>query len=280
MSKLNVLRIKTCTLVTAVLLLAISSCKEEPFNQEPSETPPPFKSGIELSYTQKETSISSSVSKGELKSIGGMDVQSEDKEVNIFFDNKKENYLIKTIRLDGVKSKRKDFIEPEWKEVTNSNFSVTMHDQYGKLMFSNVKTEKSEQDLSFMVTSYPERSKKMREMLGQSNSKSNGLIIEVQKDTNVVKLTQVYDQNNEIDENLAGCTAVSYLNVKYGVPVISELFDKNGTLASKVTMLYKLIDNIPVVAYEEAICYSTDYTGEVIEHKTITNYENISIKNY
>jgi hypothetical protein len=41
------------------------------------------------------------VSKGERKNIGGVDIQSEDKEVNIFFDTKKENYSIKTKRLDG-----------------------------------------------------------------------------------------------------------------------------------------------------------------------------------
>ncbi len=278
MSKLNHLKFKTCTLVATMLLLAISSCTEDPFIQETNEPIPPFKSGIQLSFTQNETSISASMSKGELKTIGGMSIQSENKEVNIFFDNKKENYSIKIKRLDGIK--RKDFIEPEWKEITRSNTSVTMHDEFGKLMFSNVTTEKTEQDLSFMVTSFPERSKKMREMLKPGNSKSTQFTAEVQKDTNVVKLTQVYDQNNEINETLAGCTAVSYLNIKYGVPVISELFDKNGKLLSRVTMLYRLIEEIPVVAYEEAISYSVDYTGEVIEHKTITNYENISIKNY
>lgn len=259
-----------------MLLLAISSCTEDPFIQETNEPIPPFKSGIHLSYTQNETSISTSMSKGELKTIGGMSIQSENKEVNIFFDNKKENYSIKIKRLDGIK--RKDFVEPEWKEITRSNTSVTMHDEFGKLMFSNVTTEKTEQDLSFMVTSFPERSKKMRKMLKSGNSKLAQFTAEVQKDTNVVKLTQVYDQNNEIDETLAGYTAVSYLNIKYGVSVISKLFDENGELVSKVTMLYKLIDDIPVVAYEEAISYSTDYAGEVIENKTITNYDNINIE--
>ena len=115
-------------------------------------------------------------------------------------------------------------------------------------------------------------------MLKSGNSKLAQFTAEVQKDTNVVKLTQVYDQNNEIDETLAGYTAVSYLNIKYGVSVISKLFDENGELVSKVTMLYKLIDDIPVVAYEEATSYSTDYAGEVIENKTITNYDNINIE--
>ncbi|MDD2197759.1 MAG: hypothetical protein PHE03_12045 [Bacteroidales bacterium] len=276
MSKLNHLRIKTCTLVATMLLLAISSCKEDTFIQDTNESTPQFKSGIQLSFTQKETSMSTSMSKGELKIIGGVGVQSESKEVNIFFDNKKENYSMEIKRLDGVK--RKDFVEPEWKKITKSNFNVSIHDEYGNLMFSDVTTEKTEQDLSFMVTSYLERSKKMREMLEQSNGKSNHFTAEVQKDTNVVKLTQVYDQNNEIDENLAGYTAVSYLNIKYGVSVISKLFDENGELVSKVTMLYRLIDDIPIVAYEEAISYSTDYTGEVIENKTITNYDNINIE--
>lgn len=96
----------TRVLATTIVLLAMFSCQDEHAVQEKIEPTPPFKSGIQLSYTQQETSFSTSVSKGERKNIGGVDIQSEDKEVNIFFDTKKENYSIKTKRLDGFKSKR------------------------------------------------------------------------------------------------------------------------------------------------------------------------------
>ncbi|NHB69264.1 hypothetical protein [Perlabentimonas gracilis] len=280
MIKLNQLQGKTGVLAfTIILLLSVSSCHEELPTKEVIESTPPFKSGIQLSYTQKETSFSTSVSKGERKNIGGVDIQSEDKEVNIFFDTKKENYSIKTKRLDGFKSKRKDFVEPEWKEIVTTNFDVSIYNELGESIFSDLKTEKSQQDLSYLVTPYPERAKLMKEML-EMNSKTSSFAVEVQADSNVVKLTRVFEKDNELDENIANHKAVSYLNLKYGVPVISELFDSKGNLVSKVTMLYRLVDEIPVLAYEEAISYTVDYAGEVIEHKTITNYDNISINNF
>ena len=261
------------------LLLAMSSCQDEVPLKEVLDNAPPFESGIELSFTQKETSFSTSVSKGERQSIGGADVQAEDKTVNIFFDADKKNYSIKTKRLDGFKSKSKDFVEPVWKEIVNTNFETSMYNEVGMVVFSDFKSEKSLQDLSYLVTPYPERAEKMKEMLEQ-NSKTSQITVEIQADPNVVKLTRVFEKGNEVDEGIANHTAVSYLNIKYGVPVISELYNDKGTLVSRVTMLYKLIDDIPVVAYEEAISYSVDYQGEVIEHKTITNYDNISINNY
>lgn len=51
-------------------------------------------------------------------------------------------------------------------------------------------------------------------------------------------------------------------------------------LVSKVTILYKKIDDIPVVASEEMKSYTTNSQGEVEEHTTIINYENINISNY
>ncbi len=107
-----------------------------------------------------------------------------------------------------------------------------------------------------------------------------GYLIETQADTTVVKVTRVFEQGNEEDEGLVGYTSVSYLNVQYGVSVISELYDPNGKLTSKTTMLYILIDDIPVVAYEEAISFSVTHLGETIEHRTITNYDNINITNF
>jgi uncharacterized protein YbaR (Trm112 family) len=117
----------------------------------------------------------------------------------------------------------------------------------------------------------------MKEML-EMNSKTSSFAVEVQADSNVVKLTRVFEKNNELDENIANYKAVSYLNLKYGVPVISELFDSKGNLVSKVTMLYRLVDEIPVLAYEEAISYTEDYNGEQVEEKTIIFFENINIK--
>jgi hypothetical protein len=262
-----------------ILLLSASSCVKEPHEQT-AIADNPFKTGTKLSYTVNETSFSKGMSKGDFKSVGGMDINTEKREVNMYFDKSTNMYFIKTIRLDGVKSKSKDFVEPEWKEIVETNSSTIMYNERGKMISTQTKTDKLNQNLAFLVTPYTERASQMKEMLKDFSVKSKSLLVEVQSDTNVVKITRIFEQGNEIDENIVGCTAISYLNVMYGVPVVSEFYDKSGKLTSKVTMLYAMINSIPIVAYEEAISYSVDYTGETIENKVITHYENINVTNF
>lgn len=262
-----------------VLLFSFGSCLKEP-NEQVANNEVPFKNGTTLSYTVKENSTSKGLSKGELKFIGGMTLNTEEREVIMYFDSKNEKYYIKTRRLDGIKSRTKDFVEPEWKEVVETNASTVTYNERGMMISSIAKTVKQDQGLAFLVTPYVERAKMMKEMIKGINAKSGSYIVEVQTDTTVVKITQTFEPGNEEDESLVGCTAVSYVNVRYGVPVISEMYNPNGKLTSKVTLLYKMVNDIPVVAYEESISYSVDHTGEVIENRTVTHYENINISNF
>ncbi len=263
-----------------VMFIGIVSCVKERLENADSSNPNIPKAGVLLSYTENETTLSREKGKSDLKVMSGMSINSEMREVKIYFDTKGENYYFKTTRLDGSKSKRKDFVEPEWRTIEETNAGRTTYNDLGAIISSVSKTKHGGHGLGYMVTPYAERAKKMKEMIQGLSAKTGGYLIETQADTTVVKVTRVFEPGNEEDEGLVGYTSVSYLNVQYGVSVISELYDPNGKLTSKTTMLYKLIDDIPVVAYEEAISYSVNYLGETIEHRTITNYDNINITTF
>lgn len=263
-----------------VLCISMVSCVKERLGSADIINPNIPKTGKLLSFTVNETALSSEKGKSDLKVMSGMSINSEMREVKMYFDTNGENYYFKTTRLDCSKSKRKDFAEPEWRTIEETNAGRTTYNDLGAIISSVSKTKHGGQGLGYMVTGYAERAKKMKEMIHGLSAKTGGYLIETQADTTVVKVTRVFEQGNEEDEGLVGYTSVSYLNVQYGVSVISELYDPKGKLTSKTTMLYKLIDDIPVVAYEEAISYSVNYLGETIEHRTITNYDNINITNF
>ena len=283
--KKNLIILKT---VALSFLLGFISCQkeipEQTGDKEQTEeiAERPFKSGIMLSYLAQETSFSTGAGKNEPEIMAGKSINTEEKKVNIYFDSKRENYQITTLRLDSRKGQDEDFIEPEWREKVETNFSLTRYNDNGEVLSSHSNHKKGPEDLSYMVTPYPERSKMMKEMFLNINngSKSSNIDIEIQNDTNVVKISKSYNNDIEFGKEMNGYTSVSYVNTKYGVPVVSELYDPSGNLTSKVTILYKMIDDIPVVVYEESISYTKDSNGETIEHKKITNYEDINITNF
>ncbi|MFO7827985.1 MAG: hypothetical protein R6V23_05150 [Bacteroidales bacterium] len=284
--KKNLMILKMIAL--SLFLVAVSCQKDIPEqtgNTEQTEkevTKKPFESGVELSYLVKETSYSDDAGKNEPKIMAGKSINHEEKEVNIYFDSKRENYQITTRRLNKYKEKDQDFIEPAWREKVETNYTTTRYGKGGEILSSLSSMQKDTEDLSYIVTPYPERSEKMKEMLEtiHNGSKSVNIDIEVQNDTNVVKVSKYFQNDEEFGKEMDGYTAVSYINVKYGVPVVSELYDPAGNLTSKVSLLYKMIDKIPVVAYEEAKSFTINSDGEIVEHTTITNYENIHITNF
>jgi hypothetical protein len=264
-----------------LLLFFFASCQKDiPEQPDNTKTEKPFKSGVKLSFLAKETYISTGVGKSEPKIMAGKTINNEEKEVSIYFDRKGKNYQIITKRLDKDKRLTKNIIEPEWREIVETNHGSITYSDNRKILFNLPNMEKESQDLSYLVTPYPERSKMMKEMLFGNGSKSDNITIEIQNDTTVVKISKVFEKGNEFGEEIAGYLAISYVNVNYGVPVVSELYDPSGNLTSKVIILYKMVNNIPVAAYEESISYTVDYEGEVVEHKAITNYENINIENF
>jgi len=276
------------SIASLYLFTAVSCQKDIPEQNNDAEQPKkevtekPYESGVKLSYLVKETSYSFDAGKSEPKMMAGKSINHEDKEVTIYFDSKRENYQITTRRLDKYKGKNKDFIESAWREKVETNSTTTRYGDGGEILSSLSSMQKETEDLSYIVTPYPERSEKMKDMLAtiHDSSKSANIDVEEQNDTNVVKITKFFQNDEEFGKEMDGYTAISYINVKYGIPVVSELYDPKGNLTSKVTLLYKMIDNIPVVAYEEAKSFTKNSDGEIVEHTTITNYENIHLTNF
>ncbi len=93
----------------------------------------------------------------------------------MYFDTTEDNYFIKTTRLNCSKSKRKDFAEPEWRTIVETNAGRTTYNDLGAIISSVSKTLHGGQGLGYMVTSYAERAKKMKEMI-QGLSAKNGRI--------------------------------------------------------------------------------------------------------
>lgn len=268
-------------LLAGILFLTCigTGCRDEDMLKPDKDDGIPFKAGYKLSYVQREVSSTKGVGDSELIFVGGSNHQVAVNDVEIHFDANKKNYQISTTRRDTKDKTYKDFDEPSVKRTVRTNFETTFYDRSGRISSMIPNSGKEEDDYTFLLMTYPERSKLIQEKLYEGNSKSGDFIVEVLNDRSV-KVIREFNLANEIDEDLQGCTAVSYINTFYGVPVISELYDKEMKLMGKVTILYQLIDEIPVVAYEEMKSYTTNSQGEIEEHTTIISYEDINISNY
>lgn len=271
-------------LLIAILFLVLlgGGCKKEELYSKPcEEINPPYESGTKLSYTVKESSISRQASKGGELTIGGLGLNTSLSEVEIYFDASKKNYQFRTRLINTNRAHFENFSNPEIVEVVTTNSYSTFYDKNNRVISTIENTSKRNNSFSHLVTPYQERTKHIKEMLVDiASSKSGDYAVETQADTAVVKITKLLTGIDELDENTVGFTAVSYVNMTYGVPVLSELYDRDMRLVSKTIILYKLINNIPVAAYEEAISYTQNQDGEWIEHKTIHNYDNIKISNF
>lgn len=273
--------IKTTLLLLAALFLGVfnSACVKEEKEINPEVLP--YNTGVKLSYTTQETTMSTGLSKGNEITLGGLGLNVSKKRVEIFFDETRENYQIKTRLLETNKKTLENFSNSEISEIVETKNFSSFHDMHGRVISTISNNSKQSYDLSFMLASFPERAKEMRKLLRESrSSKSGGLNVEVQNDTSVVKISKVLVSDENFDEVVEGYTSVSYVNTFYGVPVVSELYDRNMQLVSKTTHLYRLIDNIPIVAYEEVVSFTKNQDDEWVEHRTITNYENIKISNF
>jgi len=269
--------------VTFLLFVGVISCQEEISEQAQIENDSanmPFNTGTLLSYEIIETSFSTNRSKGAKYDVADENLYSERKEVSVYFDSKSENYqmITKTIDSDCNEEFTKSIVE----ETVETNYGTTGYNKKGEVIFTNANNQKGSSYFSYLLTAYPERSKQMKEKLSKltTDSKSGNTAIEYLHGGTVVKISKSLFNDNEYGKEMNGFTAVSYVNIDYGIPVVSELYNPKGDLTSKVTILYNMIDNIPVVAYDESISYVINTDGELIEHKTIKKYENINITNF
>ena len=239
-----------------------------------------FESGTKLSYTVNENSVSSGRTSKNIKLIGGRELNTEKREVELLFDTDKKNCRIRTRRVDITNNHNGEYhAEPLWREIEEDYHSSVAYGNSGEVLYTNIKGTKDNHDLSYLIMPYPERAEKFKEVL-KSITETKGNVVVEEFGSEVVKLSQVVEDVELETGNTIFYTMISYINTTYGIPVISETYNAEGKLQNKLTLLYKMINDIPVVAYEESISYSVDYTGEEIEHKVVTSYENINLSTF
>lgn len=247
-----------------------------------------IKHGTRLSYTTNKTMLSGISTDGAKGESSPTFSYNEKQEVAIFIDRDGRNYEEFSRVVDHT-GKRNEYDPTRVAERVVRNGQVTAFNNGGKALFTlhsdDHGAKGSEANYNAMLLPCNERSQLMLKQIGTlttqgsqsiDGSKSMGTATVEQVSENVLKLTQLFrDKQGQQPEQTF--SSITYVNTKYGVPVLSEVYDEAGQLQSRTTQLYKMVDNVPVLAYEESIYYTPDLNGQPLENKTITHYENIQI---
>ena len=292
-------QLQTALLLTAMGLLPMA-CNESAMEQQSATNDTEaqtdwaqtsLSNGTRLSYTATTVVLTNTPSDGAKASAAGEFNYKEVQEVAIYIDREGKNYEEFSRVVDHT-DKRNEYDPTRVAERVVRNGQVTAFNNGGKALFTlstaSSGAKGANPDYSMMVKPCSERKaivmKQIADLarghnpLGEAGAKGAGSISMEQLSENVVRLSQSFtDTRSGHDEQL---TAVSYFNTLYGVPVLSETFNERGELVSRLTQLYKLVDDVPVLAYEENIFFTATHDGQTIENKTITNYENIELQKF
>lgn len=273
--------LQTALMLTAMGLLSMA-CNESPMEQqsdsaqadEVQEVKTSIKTGTRLSYTATKVMVSNNMDNGAKNQTTNDALYKEVQQVDVFVDNEGKRCEEFSRMLDH--SHKKPGYDPTLTtERITRNGQTSAFNAAGKLLYTtNLPNDGAkggtEPDYSELLMTCAQRSEGLKMLVEQAQQLGNGISVE-QLSENVAKL---------IVRNDDGATNITYLNLKYGVPVKSEAYDAQGVLTSSLLQLYKLVDDIPVLAYEETIGYSTNLDGERIEHKQITHFDNIELKKF
>lgn len=273
--------LQTALMLTAMGLLSMA-CNESPMEQqsdsaqadEVQEVKTSIKTGTRLSYTATKVMVSNNMNNGAKNQSPNDALFKEVQQVDVFVDNEGKRCEEFSRMLEHSHSK-KGFDPALTTERITRNGQTSAFNAAGKLLYTtNLPNDGAkggtEPDYSELLMTCAQRSEGLRLLIEQAQHLGHGISVEQPSD-NVAKL---------IVRNDDGATNITYLNLKYGVPVKSEAYDAQGVLTSSLLQLYKLVDDIPVLAYEETIGYSTNLDGERIEHKQIMHYDNIKLEKF
>ena len=273
--------LQTALMLTAMGLLSMA-CNESPMEQqsdsaqadEVQEVKTSIKTGTRLSYTATKVMVSRNMDNGAKNQTTNDALYKEVQQVDVFVDQKGKRCEEFSRMLDH--SHKKPGYDPTLAtEHITRNGQTSAFNAAGKLLYTTSlpndgAKDGTAPDYSELLMTCAQRSEGLKLLIEQAQHLGHGISVE-QLSENVAKL---------IVRNDDGATNITYLNLKYGVPVKSEAYDAQGVLTSSLLQLYKLVDDIPVLAYEETIGYSTNLDGERIEHKQITHFDNIEIKKF
>lgn len=273
--------LQTALMLTAMGLLSMA-CNESPMEQqsdsaqadEVQEVKTSIKTGTRLSYTATKVMVSNNMDNGAKNQSPNDALFKEVQQVDVFVDNEGKR-CEEFSRMLEHSHKKKGFDPALTTERITRNGQTSAFNAAGKLLYTTNRPNDGAKDgtapdYSELLMTCAQRSEGLRLLIEQAQHLGHGISVEQPSD-NVAKL---------IVRNDDGATNITYLNLKYGVPVKSEAYDAQGVLTSSLLQLYKLVDDIPVLAYEETIGYSTNLDGERIEHKQIMHYDNIKLEKF
>ena len=273
--------LQTALMLTAMGLLSMA-CNESPMEQqsdsaqadEVQEVKTSIKTGTRLSYTATKVMVNNNMNNGAKNQSPNDALFKEVQQVDVFVDNEGKR-CEEFSRMLEHSHKKKEFDPALATERITRNGQTSAFNAAGKLLYTTSRPNDGAKDGtapddSELLMTCAQRSEGLKLLIEQAQHLGHGISVEQPSD-NVAKL---------IVRNDDGATNITYLNLKYGVPVKSEAYDAQGVLTSSLLQLYKLVNDIPVLAYEETIGYSTNLDGERIEHKQITHFDNIEIKKF
>lgn len=273
--------LQTALLLTAMGLLSMA-CNESPMEQQSAaeqandaqEVKTSISAGTHLSYTATKVMVSNNMDNGAKNQTTNDALYKEVQQVDVFVDQKGKRCEEFSRMLDHS-HKKPGYAPALTTERITRNGQTSAFNAAGKLLYTTSRPNDGAKngtapDYSELLMTCAQRSEGLKLLIEQAQHLGHGISVE-QPSENVAKL---------IVRNDDGATNITYLNLKYGVPVKSEAYDAQGVLTSSLLQLYKLVDDIPVLAYEETIGYSTNLDGERIEHKQIMHYDNIELKKF
>lgn len=285
-----------------MLSLSLMGCNENAIEQQtaPERTEQQaarwaqttIKHGTRLSYTANKIMLAGTPTDGAKDAPDAALHYKEVQEVSIFIDTEGRNYE-EFSRVVDHSGRRDEYDPTKVAERVVRNGQITAFNNGGKALYAlhpeDNGAKGSEENYGMLLMPCHERSqlilkqlsdvsKQGGRLLNEAGAKSAGSLSVEQLSESVLKLTQPLTDTRSGQEQRF--IAVSYINTKYGVPVLSETYSEAGELLSRLTQLYKLVDSVPVLAYEESIFYTPDQNGQPIENKTITHYENIEIQKF
>ncbi|MBQ9471154.1 MAG: hypothetical protein IJU72_09430 [Bacteroidales bacterium] len=278
------------TLQTALLLAALGlppmACNEstmeqqtatELTDQQTDRAQTSIKHGSRLSYTTTKVMVSSNLNNGAKSQTASDALFKEVQQVDVFVDNEGKR-CEEFSRLLEHSHKKPGYDPTLVAERTVRNGQTMGFNAAGRLLYatepSGAKDGLSSSPAEELLLTCAERSERIQLLLEQVRNAASSDIDMEQLSPNVVRITV-----RDADAN-GPTTSVTYLNLKYGVPVKVEAYNSQGLLQNSLLQLYKLVDDVPVLAYEETVGYSTNIDGERVEHKAITHFDNIKLEKF